>query len=94
MGINWEVILWCCITIGVIVGILGTIFYFISARNMKHRREQMQEICTKLTVGSRILFAGGLYGRVVAIEEDTLNVELAKGTLIKISRYAVQEVID
>lgn len=94
MGINWEVIVWCCVTITVIVGTVGTIFYFISAKNMRARRAQMQEIHTKLAIGSQVIFAGGLYGRVVAMDEETLNVELAKGAIIKISRFAVQELVE
>ncbi|MBQ9990912.1 MAG: preprotein translocase subunit YajC [Lachnospiraceae bacterium] len=90
MNINWEVIAWTCITLAVIMGIFALILGFISAKNMRARREQMREIHTGLAIGSQVMFAGGLYGRVVGIEEDTLNVEIAKGTVIKIDRYAVQ----
>ena len=46
-----------------------------------------------LSVGSRIMFAGGIYGKVVGFENDeTVNVEIAKGTVITISRYAIQSI--
>ncbi len=91
--INWEVILWTCVTIAVLLGIFGIILAVISARNVKKRRESLGEVHTELRIGSQIMFAGGIYGRVVGIEDDTVNVEVAKSTVIKISRYCIQTLI-
>ncbi len=94
MGINWEVILWTCVTLVVIMGVIGLILVFISSRNMRQRRKSVGDIYTGLRVGSQVIFAGGIYGRVVGIEDETANVEVAKNTVIKISRYAIQSIID
>lgn len=91
--INWEVILWTCITLVVIMGVIGLILSFISAKNMKKRRQDMQDIHTGLAIGTQVMFAGGIYGRIVAIEDETLNVEVAKSTIIKIDRFAVQAIV-
>ena len=57
------------------------------------KRNSLSEVHTSLAIGSRILFAGGLYGKVVGFpDEDTVNVEIAKGTVITISRYAIQSI--
>ena len=92
MNINWEVVAWTCITLAVIMGIFALILSIISAKNMRRRREDMREIHTGLAIGSQVLFAGGLYGRVVGIEEETVNVEVAMNTVIKINRYAIQSI--
>ena len=34
-----------------------------------------------------------LYGCVVGIEEETVNVEIAKGAIMKIDRFAIQTII-
>lgn len=94
MGINWEVIGWTCITVAVLVGAFGTIVAIISATNVRKRRTQLGEVHTELKIGSRIMFAGGIYGKVVGIEDETVNVEVAKGTVIQISRYAIQALMD
>jgi len=93
MNINWEVIGWTCITLAVIMGIIGLVLAFISARNVRKRRTELGEVHTELRVGSQIMFAGGIYGRVVGLEEETVNVEVAKGTVIKVSRYAIQTLV-
>ena len=77
MTINWEVIIWTCITLAVLMSVIGLILYAISARNVR-----------------RIMFAGGVYGKVVSIDdEDTLRVEVAPKVVITISRYAVQSLL-
>ena len=89
--INWEVILWTCITIAVLMGVIAMILTFISAVNMKKRRQQMAEMHTTLAVGSKVMFAGGIYGKVVRMGEDeVIGVEIAPKTVIEISRFAVQ----
>lgn len=92
--INWEVVLWTCVTIGVLLAVFAMILSIISAKNVKRRRKELSEVHTELKIGSKILFAGGIYGRVVGIEDETLNVEVAKSTVIKISRYCVQSLVN
>ena len=91
--INWEVILWTCITIAVLMGVIAMILTIISAVNMKKRRKQIGDIHTTLTVGSKVMFAGGIYGKVVRVGEDeVIGVEIAPKTIIDISRYSVQAI--
>ena len=91
--INWEVILWTCITIAVLMGVIAMILTVISAVNMKKRRKQIGEIHTTLAVGSKVMFAGGIYGKVVRVGEDeVIGVEIAPKTIIDISRYSVQAI--
>ena len=92
--INWEVILWTCITLVILLGVFGLVLAFLSASNMKKQRERVGKIHTELAVGSQVLFAGGIYGKVLSFDEETANVEISKGTIIKISRYAIQALVD
>lgn len=89
---NWEVIFWTCATLFVIVIVVALGLSIVSARNVKKRRNELTEVHTELAVGVKVLCCGGIYGKVVGIdeEEETVNVEIAKGTVIKISRFAIQ----
>ena len=92
--INWEVVLWTCITIAVLMGIIAMILTIISAVNLKKRRSQIGDIHTTLTVGTKVMFAGGILGKVVRIGEDEfIGVEIAPKTIIEVSRFAVQSII-
>jgi len=91
--INWEVILWTCITLAVLMGIFGLILTTISAVNMKKRRKEIGDIHTTLAVGSKVMFAGGIYGKVVRMGEDeVIGVEIAPKVIIDISRFSVQAI--
>lgn len=91
--INWEVVLWTCITLAVIMGIIGMILTFVSAKNMKKRRQQMADIHTTLAIGSKVMFAGGIYGKVVRLgDEEVIGVEIAPKTIIDISRFSIQAI--
>lgn len=93
--INWEVVIWTCITLAVLMSVIGLILYGISAKNMRKKCEELGEVHTGMKVGSRIMFAGGVYGRIVGMEdEDTLRVEVAPKVVLTISRYSVQSIVD
>ena len=89
---NWEVIFWTCITLAVLMGTFATIMSIMSARGMKKRREKMLELYNGLAIGSKVLFANGLYGHVVGIGEETVSIEIAKGTIIKADRFSIQAI--
>ena len=94
--INWEVILWTCITLAVLMGVIGLILSIISAVNMKKRRAEIGTIHTTLAIGKRVMFAGGFYGKVVRMNDtdEIIGVEVAPKTVVDISRYAVQQIIE
>ena len=55
--INWEVVTWTCITLAVLLVLIGLVLTIMSAVNMGKRRKQMAEIHTTLGVGSKVMFA-------------------------------------
>lgn len=91
--INWEVVLWTCITVGVLVGIGAIILIFISARNVRKRSSELKDIHIELKAGMKIMFCGGVYGKVVKVGDETVEVEVAKNVVITISRYSIQSVV-
>ena len=93
--INWEVVLWTCITLAVIMGVIAMILTVISAMNMKKRRKQIGDLHTTLAVGSKVMFAGGIYGKVVRLgQEEIIDVEVAPKTIIQITRFAIQGIVE
>jgi preprotein translocase subunit YajC len=93
--INWEVVLWTCITIAVLMGIFGLILSIISAVNMRKRRQEVGDIHTTLAIGKRVMFAGGIYGKVVRMNDtdEIIGIEVAPKVIVDVSRFAVQQVI-
>ena len=61
-----------------------------SDRNVFKKHEEKPRA---IKVGARIMFAGGIYGKIVKIKNDVIDVEINKSTVIQISRYSIQNVI-
>lgn len=89
---NWEVILWTCITIGFLLVIAGIIITIISMSNFKKRKESLTQVHETLKKGARVIFCGGIYGTVENIDGDIVEIEIAKGTNLKVSRYSIQSI--
>lgn len=90
---NWEVILWTCITVAVLLGIAALIITFISAKNFKKRSSELKNVHVELKSGMKVMFSGGIYGKVVSIAKETVDIEIAKNTVVSVSRYSIQNIL-
>ena len=91
--INWEVVMWTCITVAVLVGISALILIFISAKNLKKRTSELKDVHTELKPGMKVMFCGGVYGKIVSAGKETAEIEIAKNTVISVSRYSIQNIL-
>ena len=79
----------------VIVIVVALGLSVISAINVRKRRTELEEVHTELAIGCKVICCGGIFGKVVGINDndEVVNVEVAKGTVITISRYAIQSLM-
>lgn len=91
--INWEVVIWTCITVAVLLGIGALILLFISAKNIKKRTSELKDVHVELKPGMKVMFCGGVYGKVVSAREEKVEIEIAKNTVITVSRYSIQNIL-
>ena len=78
---------------GVIMLVLMfAIFYFLLIRPQQKKAKMQKEMIEALKVGDSIVTLGGIYGKVAAIQEHVLTVEIATGVKIKITRNSVASV--
>lgn len=57
----------------------------------QRRMRQHQAIVASLQAGDEIVTAGGLYGTITSVDEDTLSVEVAPGVVLRVLRSAVSQ---
>jgi len=72
--------------------LMFAIFYFLLIRPQQKRAKQHRELVSALKPGDQIVTAGGLYGKVAAVEETTVTIEIATGVKIKMNRASITEV--
>ena len=70
------------------------IFYFMMIRPQQRKEKERRKMIEELRAGARIVFAGGLMGRIVSATEKTFKVEIASGVEIEIARSCVQGVVE
>ena len=87
---NWEVVLWTCGTVAVLLIIAALVLSFMSARNMKKSRERMADLQKNIKMGASVMFSGGIYGKIVGIKDDVIDVEVSKGVVLQIYRDSIQ----
>ena len=56
--------------------------YFLLFAPQRKRQKELEKLQSELSVGDKVLAAGGIYGRVVSIKDDRITLELDSGRLI------------
>lgn len=69
--------------------IMFAIFYFLLIRPQQKRAKQHKELIEALSVGDQVVTAGGIHGKVAAVQEAVVTLEIATGVKIKINRSSV-----
>ncbi|MBZ0220766.1 MAG: preprotein translocase subunit YajC [Candidatus Methylomirabilis sp.] len=69
--------------------ILFVIFYFLLIRPQQKRAKEHKQMISALQKGDSVITSGGIHGRITAVNEDTVTVEVSEGVRIKVSKEAV-----
>jgi preprotein translocase subunit YajC len=77
----FSMLFWCAVLFG--------IMYFFMIRPNKKRMEEYKKMLSGLKVGDRIIFAGGIYGTIRAIDDESLRVEISDGVIVEVPKSAV-----
>lgn len=78
------------IFIAVMVGLM----WLVVIRPQRRRTTEHTAMIATLGVGDEIVTAGGVYGRITAIDEDVLTVEIAPGIAVRVARGAITGVMN
>jgi len=69
------------------------IFWFLIIRPQMKRQKEHQEKIGGLKKGDRVVTAGGLIGKIVAVREDEVELELARDVRVKAVKSTIGDVI-
>lgn len=75
------------------IAVFVAIFYFLIWRPQSKRAKEHRALVDSLGVGSEVVFAGGLMGKITKIEGDFAVVELSRGVEVKVQRASVISVL-
>jgi preprotein translocase subunit YajC len=69
------------------------VLWFVLIRPQKKRQIEAARMSNTLSVGDEVLTAGGIYGEVTELEDDTVMVRIAPELEVKLARKAIGAVI-
>ena len=69
---------------------LFVIFYFLLIRPQQKRQKEHKNMVSNLAKGDEIVTMGGLLGKISAVGENFLTVEVAKDIQLKVQKASVQ----
>lgn len=71
-------------------GVIFLIFYFLVMRPQAKQANTHRQFLEALKVGDEVVTDGGIYGRIAGIEEDTVQLEVSRGTKMRVFKQKVR----
>ena len=65
------------------------IFYFIILLPMKRKQQKIQAFLDSLKVGDRVITTGGIYGQVMRVGDQSVQLQVADKIRIEVARAAI-----
>ncbi|MGB9241737.1 MAG: preprotein translocase subunit YajC [Candidatus Acidiferrales bacterium] len=69
--------------------LIMVIFYFLMIMPAQRRQKKVAEMLRNLKTGDKVLTNGGIYGTIVGLEDDSVQLRIAEQVKIKVSRAAI-----
>jgi preprotein translocase subunit YajC len=69
--------------------LIMVIFYFLMIMPAQRRQKKTNEMLRNLKNGDKVITNGGIYGTIVGLEDNAIQLRIAEQVKIKISRNAI-----
>jgi preprotein translocase subunit YajC len=65
------------------------IMYFLMIRPRQKQQKQHEEMMEELRSGDRVIIAGGIYGQIESLSEETAIIRIESGATMKVARNSI-----
>lgn len=69
--------------------LIMVIFYFLMILPAQRKQKKVNEMLGNLKTGDKVVTNSGIYGTIVGLDNDTIQLRIAEQVKIKISRNSV-----
>jgi len=80
-GFDWTILIFLAVIFG--------IFYFLLIRPQRRRQKEHDELMQELQKGDKVITAGGIYGVVESLSDDSIVMKIESGVTIRVARGSV-----
>ena len=85
-GAEGEGSIW---TLLIFVAFFFGLMYFVMIRPQRKKQKEHQEMVEELKRGERVITAGGIYGEIESVSDDSVVLKVESGTTIRIAKSSV-----
>jgi len=71
------------------IALMAAIFYFIILLPARRKQKKVQEFLGSLKVGDRIITTSGIYGTIMKLNDQSMQIQVADKVRIEVSRASV-----
>lgn len=69
--------------------VMVALFYFMLYRPQKKQQAKRKALLDSLQVGAEVVTIGGIYGKIVSLDDKTVQLEVAENTVMTFARAAI-----
>lgn len=69
--------------------VIFAVMYLLMIRPRQKQQKQHEEMMQELRVGDRVIIAGGIYGQIESLSEDTAILRIESGATMKVARSSI-----
>jgi preprotein translocase subunit YajC len=80
-GFDWTIIIFLVL--------IFAVFYFLMIRPQRKRQKQQQQLMEGLKRGDKVITAGGIYGVLESVSEDSVTIKVESGATMKVAKSSV-----
>lgn len=78
----------------ILLPILAVVFYLLLIRPQQRRASQQKQLLSSVSVGERVVTAGGVFGRITELDSERMWLEVAPGVTIAFLRQSLARRLD
>jgi len=69
--------------------VIFAIMYFLMIRPRQKQQKQHEEMEKELRVGDKVIIAGGIYGQIESLGEETVILKIESGATMRVARNSI-----
>jgi preprotein translocase subunit YajC len=71
------------------IGAMLVLMWVLLIQPQRRRQQQQRRLLAELTPGDEVVTIGGLYGRITSLDEDSVQLEIAPQTSVRVTKAAL-----
>ena len=76
-------------TIIIFLVLIFGVFYFLMIRPQRKRQKEHEELVKELQKGDKVITAGGIYGVIESLSDESIVLKIESGATIRVARGSV-----